>query len=112
MPIKAIVQPRRRALPDGGVAEEITKQKPEKSLVTARSAPRAEQPGRNHELVAGRGRRRPYRIVDFKRNKSGYRPRCGIEYDPNRSARLALLNYADARSATFCIRRAWKWGAW
>jgi large subunit ribosomal protein L2 len=77
--------------------EEITKQKPEKSLVTGKKR----TGGRNSrgEITSwwrGGGAKKAYRIVDFKRNKSGVPAKvAAIEYDPNRSARLALLNYAD-----------------
>jgi large subunit ribosomal protein L2 len=77
--------------------EEITKKKPERSLVV----PRKKHSGRNmygritvrHQ---GGGHRRKIRIIDFKRNKRGIPARVNaIEYDPNRTARLALLFYAD-----------------
>jgi large subunit ribosomal protein L2 len=77
--------------------EEITKQKPEKSLVAGKTR----SGGRNSrgEITVwwrGGGAKRAYRIVDFKRDKSGVPAKvAAIEYDPNRSARLALLNYAD-----------------
>jgi large subunit ribosomal protein L2 len=77
--------------------EEITKQKPEKSLVTGKKR----TGGRNSrgEITSwwrGGGAKKAYRIVDFKRDKSGVPAKvAAIEYDPNRSARLALLNYAD-----------------
>jgi large subunit ribosomal protein L2 len=77
--------------------EEITKQKPEKSLVAGKKR----SGGRNSrgEITVwwrGGGAKRAYRIVDFKRDKSGVPAKvAAIEYDPNRSARLALLNYAD-----------------
>ena len=77
--------------------EEITKQKPEKSLVAGKTR----SGGRNSrgEITVwwrGGGAKRAYRIVDFKRDKSGVPAKvAAIQYDPNRSARLALLNYAD-----------------
>ena len=77
--------------------EEITKEKPEKSLVTGKKR----SGGRNSrgEITIwwrGGGAKRAYRIVDFKRDKSGVPAKvAAIQYDPNRSARLALLNYAD-----------------
>ena len=77
--------------------EEITKTEPEKSLTTA--LPR--KSGRNAygrittRHMGGRHKRR-YRIIDFKRNKDGIVAKvASIEYDPNRSARIALLHYAD-----------------
>ncbi len=77
--------------------EEITKTEPERSLL----APRQDHAGRNGQGKVttrhrGGGHKRRYRIVDFKRNKDGVTARvAGIEYDPNRSARIALLHYAD-----------------
>jgi large subunit ribosomal protein L2 len=88
--------PGRRGM-SGATFEEITKDKPERSLVVIKRG----KGGRN---VSGRitvrhqggGSRRFIRIVDFKRDKRGIPARvASIEYDPNRSARLALLNYAD-----------------
>ncbi|MCF8566006.1 50S ribosomal protein L2 [Alicyclobacillus tolerans] len=77
--------------------EEITTDKPEKSLL----APLSKRAGRNHQgkitvRHQGGGHKRQYRIIDFKRNKDGIPAKVAtIEYDPNRSARIALLNYAD-----------------
>ena len=75
----------------------ITKSKPEKSLL----APVKRKGGRNNTgriMVRhqGGGHKRRYRIIDFKRNKFGIPAKvASIEYDPNRSARIALLVYAD-----------------
>ena len=77
--------------------EEITTDTPEKSLL----APLAKQGGRNaHGQITvrhkGGGEKRKYRIIDFKRNKDGVPGKVAtIEYDPNRSANIALINYAD-----------------
>ena len=77
--------------------EEITKSKPEKALLQ----PVRKSGGRNnHGHVTSRhrggGHRRAYRAIDFKRNKDGIPAKVvAIEYDPNRSARIALLHYAD-----------------
>lgn len=77
--------------------EEITTDKPEKSLVE----PLKKHAGRNahgHITVRhkGGGHKRQYRVIDFKRNKDNVPAKVAtIEYDPNRSARIALLNYAD-----------------
>ncbi|CAM3883718.1 50S ribosomal protein L2 [Alicyclobacillus pomorum] len=77
--------------------EEITTDKPEKSLL----APLSKRAGRNNQGKItvrhhGGGHKRQYRIIDFKRNKDGIPARVAtIEYDPNRSARIALLVYAD-----------------
>ena len=77
--------------------EEITKKAPEKSLIE----PLKKKAGRNaHGRITvrhrGGGAKRFYRIVDFKRNKLGIPAKVNaIEYDPNRSARIALLFYVD-----------------
>ena len=77
--------------------DEITKSTPEKSLLVAI----ARKGGRNnHGRVTakrrGGGHRKQYRIIDFKRQKDGVPAKVlGIEYDPNRSARIALLSYVD-----------------
>src|SRR5213595_2468764 len=77
--------------------EEITKTKPEKSLTVALK----KHSGRNNQgkitvRHRGGGAKRAYRIIDFKRNKYGIPAKvAAIEYDPNRSARIALLHYAD-----------------
>ena len=52
----------------------------------------------------GGGHKRKYRIIDFKRNKDGVPAKvAAIEYDPNRTARIALLHYLDGESATFSL---------
>ena len=77
--------------------EEITTDKPEKSLL----APLKKRAGRNNQgritvRHQGGGHKRQYRIIDFKRNKDGIPGRVAtIEYDPNRSANIALINYLD-----------------
>jgi len=77
--------------------EEVTKSKPEKSLTT----PVPKKGGRNNNgrittRHQGGGHKRLYRVVDFKRQKDGVPAKvASIEYDPNRSARIALLHYAD-----------------
>ena len=81
----------------GSTFEEITKQKPEKSLLS----PLRKSGGRNNygritTRHRGGGVRRAYRQIDFKRNKIGMAAVvAAIEYDPNRSSRIALLNYSD-----------------
>lgn len=90
------VTPSRRfsLLPD---YSEVTKTEPEKSLIE----PLKKKAGRNHHgrvtvRHQGGGHKRMYRIIDFKRNKFGIPARVeAIEYDPNRTARIALLLYAD-----------------
>lgn len=77
--------------------EEITRDRPEKSL-TKRLRKHAGRNVRGKITVRhrGGGTRRLYREIDFKRNKDGVPARVfSIEYDPNRSARIALLHYAD-----------------
>ena len=77
--------------------DEITADKPEKSL-TERLTKKGgrNQQGRLTVRHQGGGHKRLYRVIDFKRNKDGIPARVAtIEYDPNRSARIALLNYAD-----------------
>src|SRR6266542_5156516 len=77
--------------------EEITRGKPEKSLV-AKGRKRAgrSNTGRITMRHQGGGNKRRFRIVDFRRNKDGVPAKvAAIEYDPNRSARIALLHYVD-----------------
>ncbi|HLC28247.1 MAG TPA: 50S ribosomal protein L2 [Dehalococcoidia bacterium] len=77
--------------------EELTRAKPEKSLV----APLKRQAGRNNQgritvRHRGGGAKRRLRIIDFKRDKTGVPGKIAtIEYDPNRSARIALVHYVD-----------------
>lgn len=77
--------------------EEITSTKPEKSLL----APLHKKAGRNNQgrittRHQGGGHKRKYRIIDFKRNKDGIPGKVAtIEYDPNRTANIALIHYAD-----------------
>ena len=79
------------------INDEITKSTPEKSLLVKKS----KTGGRNNQgkitvRHIGGGVRRKYRLIDFKRNKDGIEGRvASIEYDPNRSANIALINYAD-----------------
>ena len=79
------------------ISDEVTTNQPEKSLLV----PLKKNSGRNvHGKInvrhRGGGNRRKYRIIDFKRNKDGIPAKVAtIEYDPNRTANIALLNYAD-----------------
>jgi large subunit ribosomal protein L2 len=88
--------PGRRSM-SGYSFDEITKTKPEKALLL----PRKQKSGRNNQgritvRHRGGGAKRRIRIVDFKRNKFGIPGRvAAIEYDPNRTARLALIFYVD-----------------
>jgi large subunit ribosomal protein L2 len=77
--------------------EEITKSKPEKSLcVSISKSGGRNNKGRISVRRRGGGHKRLYRIIDFKRKKDDIPARvASIEYDPNRSARIALLSYAD-----------------
>ena len=88
--------PGRRGM-SGSTFEEITKGKPEKSLLL----PLKKRAGRNNQgritvRHRGKGAKRRLRIIDFKRDKIGVPGRvASIEYDPNRSANIALIYYAD-----------------
>ena len=88
--------PGRRGM-SGPTFEEITRDKPEKSLVS----PLKKRGGRNNQgritvRHRGGGAKRKLRVIDFKRDKTGVPGRvAAIEYDPNRSARIALIYYAD-----------------
>ena len=77
--------------------EEITDKRPEKSLTTGmRSTGGRNSQGRVTSRYMGGGHKRLYRIIDFRRDKMGVPARvAAIEYDPNRTARIALLHYAD-----------------
>ena len=77
--------------------DEITTDKPEKSItVRLTKTGGRNQQGKLTVRHRGGGHKRLYRIIDFKRTKDGIPARVAtIEYDPNRSARIALLNYAD-----------------
>lgn len=77
--------------------EEITKTTPEKSLtVSLKSSGGRNAQGRITSRHRGGGVKRRYRIIDFKRNKDGVPAKvASIEYDPNRTSYIALLNYAD-----------------
>lgn len=98
MPIKSYrpVTPSRRFM-TVLTRDEITKDRPEKSLVEGKKR----SGGRNNKgqitiWFRGGGHKRRYRIIDFRRDKVGVPARvAAIEYDPNRSARIALLHYVD-----------------
>src|SRR5712691_3465146 len=80
---------------------EISKKSPERSLLV----PLHKSGGRNNRgrvtsFQRGGGHKRRYRVIDFKRTKDGVAAKvAAIEYDPNRSARIALLHYADGAKA-------------
>jgi large subunit ribosomal protein L2 len=98
MPIKVYkpTSPGRRGM-SGSTFEEITRTRPEKSLLR----PLKKRAGRNFRgkitvRHRGGGHKRRYRVIDFKRDKDGVPGRVStVEYDPNRSARIALVIYAD-----------------
>ncbi len=98
MPVKQYkpTSPGRRGM-SGFTFDEITKKKPEKSLLV----PRRRKAGRNNQgritvRHRGGGAARRLRLIDFKRNKLGVPGRvASIEYDPNRTARIALIHYRD-----------------
>jgi large subunit ribosomal protein L2 len=99
MPIKQYkpTSPGRRNA-SGSTYSEITKKTPEKSLTVSL---KSKSGGRNNQgritvRSRGGGGRRLYRIIDWKRNKAGIPAKvAAIEYDPNRTARIALLQYVD-----------------
>jgi large subunit ribosomal protein L2 len=98
MPVKTYkpTSPGRRGM-TGSTFDEITRTEPERSLLR----PLRKRAGRNaYGRITvrhrGGGHKRQYRVIDFKRDKAGVSARIeSIEYDPNRSARIALLVYAD-----------------
>ena len=98
MPVKTYkpTSPGRRGM-SVSTFEEITRTRPEKSLL----APLKQKAGRNNQgrvtvRHRGGGHKQRYRIIDFKRGKYGVSAKVSsIEYDPNRTARIALLTYAD-----------------
>ncbi len=92
--------------------EEITKSTPEKSLTVSlkRSGGRTNN-GRTTLRFRGGGAKRRYRIIDFKRNKDNIPAKvASIEYDPNRSANIALLVYADGEKRYILAPRGLKVG--
>ena len=81
--------------------EEITKSTPEKSLVvTLKKSGGRNNRGRMTSRHIGGGHKKKYRLIDFKRSKRGIEASViGIEYDPNRSARIALIEYTDGQKS-------------
>lgn len=81
----------------GSTYEEVTKGKPEKSLtVGKRKSGGRNGTGRITSFNRGGGNKTRYRAIDFKRDKDGYAAKvAAIEYDPNRTCRIALLHYLD-----------------
>lgn len=94
--------------------EEITRRKPEKSLLTSL----AKHGGRNNRgrvtiRSRGGGPKRMYRLVDFKRRKEGVPGRVvSIEYDPNRTTRIALIFYADGEKSYILAPLGLTVGTW
>jgi large subunit ribosomal protein L2 len=78
---------------------DVTVREPAKSLLdTKRSTGGRNNTGRTTAWHRGGGHKRRYRLIDFKRNKRDIEARVAtLEYDPNRSARIALLHYKDGR---------------
>ncbi len=93
--------------------EEVVKKEPEKSLLE----PLKKKAGRNSDgritiRHRGGGHKRKYRVIDFKRNKDNIPARvAAIEYDPNRSARIALLHYEDGEKRYILAPMGLKTGA-
>ena len=94
------------------INDEITTNKPEKSLL----APISKKAGRNNQgkitvRHQGGGEKRKYRIIDFKRNKFGIEGTvASVEYDPNRSSNICLINYADGEKRYILAPRGIKVG--
>ena len=113
MPVKKFkpTTPGRRAMTVSDFSD-LTTSKPEKSLL----APLKKTGGRNAygRITArhrGGGHKRMYRIIDFKRDKDGIPAKVAtIEYDPNRSARIALLHYADGEKRYILVPNGLKVG--
>ena len=93
--------------------DEITRTKPERSLL----APKKRTGGRNNRgrvtsRWIGGGHKKQYRIIDFKRDKDGIPAKVvSVEYDPNRTARIALLQYADGETRYIIVPLGIKVGA-
>ena len=94
------------------INDEITTNKPEKSLL----APISKKAGRNNQgkitvRHQGGGEKRKYRIIDFKRNKFGIEGTvASVEYDPNRSSNICLINYADGEKRYILAQKGIKVG--
>ena len=113
MPVKSFnpTSPGRRQM-TVSTFEEITTDKPEKSLLE----PLRKRAGRNNQgrmtvRHRGGGHKRRYRIIDFKRDKDGVPGRvASIEYDPNRTSRIALIHYRDGEKRYILAPRGLKVG--
>ena len=96
------------------VNEEITTSTPEKSLtVTLKKNSGRNNQGKITVRHQGGGVKRKYRIIDFKRNKVNVPGTVAtIEYDPNRTANIALINYADGeKKIYYCTKRIRSWSS-
>src|SRR4030066_897562 len=93
--------------------EEITKSVPEKSLtVSLKKSGGRDNLGRMTARHIGGGHKRRYRIIDFKRDKHGVPAKVySIEYDPNRTSRIALLHYSDGEKRYILAPEGLKVGA-
>ncbi len=93
--------------------EEVTKATPEKSLTSSlKKSGGRNNHGRLTSRARGGGHKRKYRVIDFKRNKFGIPAKVNaIEYDPNRSCRIALLFYADGEKRYILAPEGLKIGA-
>ncbi|MBI5707725.1 MAG: 50S ribosomal protein L2 [Armatimonadetes bacterium] len=98
-PLKPTSPGRRHKI--GATYSEITKSKPEKSLTSAKpKSGGRNNTGRTTAFKTGGGNKQKYRIIDFKRTKDSVVAQvAAIEYDPNRTCRIALLHYADGSKA-------------
>jgi large subunit ribosomal protein L2 len=79
-------------------SSDLARKRPEKTLVAGRTAQAGGRNAHGHTTTRfqGGGHKRLYRVIDFRRDKSGIPAKvAAVEYDPNRSARIALLHYAD-----------------
>ncbi|MCL2009249.1 MAG: 50S ribosomal protein L2 [Synergistaceae bacterium] len=109
-PFKPYTPGRRQMTVQG--REDVTTDKPERSL----TAPLRKSGGRNNTgritmRHIGGGHRRSYRIIDFKRDKTGIPGKVAtVEYDPNRNARIALINYADGEKRYIIFPKGLKVG--
>jgi large subunit ribosomal protein L2 len=92
--------------------EDITAEKPERSLTTElRKSGGRNNTGRITMRHIGGGHRRTYRIIDFRRDKLGIPGKVAtVEYDPNRNARIALVNYADGEKRYILLPKGLKVG--
>lgn len=92
--------------------EDITTDKPERSLLTPlRKSGGRNNTGRITMRHVGGGHRRAYRVIDFKRDKTGIPGKVAtVEYDPNRNARIALINYVDGEKRYIILPKGLKVG--